>query len=124
MRGEILQRKRVVRQRKKGEGGWVKNILKSQNGVTWREGPKSWNRLLKKADEALQDTGGIDSKTPRCYKHANVARRLVSWLFRIVKVIRKGRVKYTTICFHVIKFHLQILSGNCHLVDPLLCLKL
>ena len=30
-----------------GGGGWVKNILKSQNGVTWREGPKSRNRLLK-----------------------------------------------------------------------------
>ena len=46
--GEILQRKRVVtkdrerkgRKRRRREGGWVKNILRPQNGVTWREGPK------------------------------------------------------------------------------------
>ena len=46
--GEILQRKRVLtkdrerkgRTRRRRGGGWVKNILRSQNGVTWREGPK------------------------------------------------------------------------------------
>ena len=28
-------------------GGWVKNILISQKGVTWREGPQIRNSLLK-----------------------------------------------------------------------------
>ena len=64
------------------EGEWAgKNILLLQNVVTWREGPKSKNSLLKHVHETPASSD-IDLKTLRRYKQTSPVRRLVSWLIR------------------------------------------
>ena len=87
MGGEILQRQRVgyiekimVERVAEGEVGGSKTCCFPRTAsLNWREEPQSRNSLLKWADEVSGDTGDVDFKTLRRYKHASVARRLVSW---------------------------------------------